>query len=249
MKQLRLLGLALMAVFALGAVASAVASADVSGILFLAGEEGPFAFSAKGGAAKLATAEKKVSLECTEVTGEGESLKEEAGSKKHYKLGTGSVTFKGCKEKKGESLGACNTEGAAKETLVVPFDWHIYDALAGTTLKAGISFLILNPPLIIKCFAGTAKVEVKGAALGTLSCLSGQECLNGSVDVKDVTATFVGAGVTCDTSGTECAKIKKEEPFEANFSGKFEAAEETAEATLASITKGESKEKMFFIDD
>ncbi len=249
MKPLKLLGLTLIAVLALGALASAVASADVSGILFLAGEEGPFAFSATGGASKFATKGGALTFKCTEVTGEGESLKEEEGKKTHYKLGTGTVTFKKCKEKKGESEGACNTMGAAAETIVVPYDFHIFDALEGTTLKAGFSFLILNPPLIIKCFAGTAKIELKGAMLGTLNCLSGQECLNGKVDVKDVTAKFVPAGVTCDTSGTLCAKIKSEEPFEINFNGKFEACEVTAEMTFASVTKGESKEKMFFIDD
>ncbi len=155
------------------------------------------------------------------------------------------IDLKGCKRGKA----ACNTAGDASETILVPFDWHIFDALEGATLRAGISFLFLNPPLIIKCAAGTEKFELKGAMLGTLNCLSGQECLNGKVDVKDVTAKFVPAGVTCDTSGTLCAKIKSEEPFEANLAGKFEAGEATAEMTLKSVTKGESKEKMFFIDD
>ena len=249
MKQLRHFGLTLIAVLALGALASATASADSSGILFLEKEEGPFAFSVKGGASTIATKAGVLSIACTETTGEGESVKEEEGKKTHYRLGTGTVTIKGCKEKKGESKGACNTVGAAAETVVVPYDWHIFDALEGTTLKAGFSFLILNPPLIVKCFAGTARVEVKGAALGFLNCLSGQECLNGKVDVKDVTAKFVAAGVTCDTSGTECSKIKKEEPFLIDFTGTFEAVEETTEMTFASVTKGESKEKMFFIDD
>jgi hypothetical protein len=249
MKQLRLLGLALMAVFALGAFASAVASADTSGILFLAGEEGPIAFSVKGGASTLATAAKKLSLTSTEVTGEGESLKEEEGKKTHYKLGTGTVTFTNVEEIKEATKGKCNTTGATAGTVVVPYDWHIFDALEGTTLQAGISFLILNPPLIIKCFAGTSKVEVKGAALGLLKCLPGQECLNGNVDVKNVLAHFQASGENCDSSGTFCANIKKEEPFLSNFNGTFEAAEETAEATLASVTKGGATEKMFFIDD
>jgi len=248
MKQLRLLGLALMAVFALGAFASAVASADTAGILFLAGEAGPFGMSITGGASKLATKGGALTIECGEVTGTATSVAEEEGSKTHYKLGTGTVTFKKCKEKKGESVGACNTTGDAAETILVPFDWHVFNALEGSTLQAGISFLILNPPLIIKCFAGTAKVEVKGAALGLLKCLPGQECLNGSKEVTNVLAHFQASGENCDTTGTDCEKLKKEEPFEANFAGKFEAGEETAEATLA-LKKEGTEPTMFFIDD
>jgi hypothetical protein len=248
MKQLRLLGLALMAVFALGALVSGTASADNAGILFLFGEEGPIAFSIKGGGGTLAAAGSALKLACAEVTGEAESVKEEEGKKTQYKLGTGVVTFKGCKETKGESKGTCNTAGAASETIVVKYGWHIFDALEGTTLKAGISLLILEPPLVIKCFAGTAKVEVKGAALGLLKCLPGQECLAGVPSIKEIFLAFIGLGVLCDSSGTYCPKVKLE-PFLASFNGTFEAGEETAEATLASITKGEAKAKMWFFDD
>ncbi len=250
MKQLRLLGLALLAVFAVGAVAAATASADASGILFLPAEEGPIAFSIKGGGGTLA-AGKEQTIICTEVSGEAESLKEEESKKTHYKLGTGTLDFKGCKETKGSTKVACNTKGDAKETLLVPFNFHVFDVLnkAETELEPGISVL-LEPLLTVLCAAETTKVEVKGAALGLLVCLKEQKCLSSEKDVTDVTAHFTSAGEICDkaSGSTYCKEVLEKEPLLANFSGTFEKATEETEATMT-LKEGTGKAKMFFLDD
>jgi hypothetical protein len=211
---LGLLGVSLLAIFALGAMASAMASATEAGLLYLEkAEKVPFTFTATGGQGELVVGSN--SFKCSALTSKGES-----SEKKHVILGTGSITFTGCKLEKGKVLTACNTEGAAKETIVVPIDFHLFNALEGTKLQAGLAVLILNPPLKVKCAAGTTIVESKGWMFGLILTT------NLTSDVEKVEVHFFAAGETCDTGETFCENVKKnKELLEENLNGKFEPAQ------------------------
>jgi hypothetical protein len=219
---LGLLGVALLAIFALGAMASAMASATEAGLLYLEkAEKVPFTFTGTGGKGELVLGTN--STKCEALTAKGES-----SEKKHVVLGTGSITYTGCKLEKEKVKSACSTEGAAKETIVVPVDIHLFNALEGTKLQAGLAVLILNPPLKVKCAAGVEVVEYRGWTFGLVLTT------NLTSDVEKVEAHFFAAGETCDTGETFCENIKKnKELLEANFTGKFEP---TQLIQLASLT-------------
>jgi hypothetical protein len=254
MKQLRLLGLALMAVVALGAVAAAAASADNSAVLLLKTESGLFEFTATGGTGTLTAGAIKggePSITCTSTADEGKA--EATGT--NIKLGVVNLKFEGCQQTKKKVKTKCNTAGDPAGTLLFSnIGFHLIDVLEGTVLQAGIALLIGLTPIKLECAAGTAIVEIKGTFDGLLLCpeaeLAGKKlvvkCLEEEpkphAEVETAILDFFFNGETCDTAGTLCAKYLKEEPPLANFSGVFEEAHEEAVATL----KGN---KMFFLDD
>jgi hypothetical protein len=222
MKRVRLLGLALMAVFALGVAAAATASA-APGILFLEKESAPVEFTGTSGAGELKTP--AGTIKCTANTDSGTIG---TTGETHPNLGTATITFTGCKEKKVETLLACSSENAkgekdAKETILLKGDLHVVELLnAKNELEAGVAVILLET-LLLNC--GGGKVEVRGAAFGlVLASLT--------ADVTAATLDFVAAGETCDTSDTLCKEIKEKFPLEGNFSGKFEKAEEITEAKV-----------------
>jgi hypothetical protein len=213
MKRVRLLGIAILAIFAVGAVAAATASATEAGLLYLESSKTAFSFTGTGGAGELKLGENSVKCEKLEATGASTETK-------HVTLGTGSITFKGCKLEKEKVKTACNTEGDVKETVLVPIDFHLFNALEGTKLQAGLAVLILNPNLKIKCAAGVTIVEVRGWTFGLVLTT------NLTSDVEKVEAHFFAAGETCDTGETFCENIKKnKELLESNLSGKFEPSQ------------------------
>jgi hypothetical protein len=219
---LGLLGVSLLAIFALGAMASAMASATEAGLLYLEkAEKVPFTFTETGGAGELKVGTN--SLKCEKLTATGES-----SEKKHVILGTNLVTLTGCKLEKGGVKTACNTEGDPKETILIPFDLHLFNALEGTKLQAGLAYGVLKPPLVVKCAAGTSVIEFRGWALGLVLTT------NLTSDVEKVEAHFFAAGETCDTGETFCENVKKnKETLEANFTGKFEPVELLQLASLS----------------
>jgi hypothetical protein len=220
MNRLRLLGLTLISVFALGAIVAATAVAEEAGFLYLAKESGVVTFTGSGGAGKLKTA--AGSIKCTETkVEEGES---NASETTHIRLGKLKVHFLGCKQVKGKSELACNSEGATKESILLTLDWHLVNVRVNNVLRPGI-FILLLKIVILECGGGTAKVEIKGNVLGESSPTLESE------DAKVIAYKFLGGStVTCDSEDALCLTLAKE-PLEANFSGKFEPAEEETEVS------------------
>jgi hypothetical protein len=150
MKQLRILGLALLALFALSAVATSIASAE-EGILE------PQAFTIKGNkVTKLKNLGNEV-IECKEVSGKGEFLPK---SDVHAE---GTLDFTGC------TAGgfAANTLPDPSGTLLVPVLFLIC-LTNSALLQFGILILLLET-LHIEVPIVKALILVKGAAIGSLT--------------------------------------------------------------------------------
>jgi hypothetical protein len=211
MKRLRLLGLAILAIFALGAATSATVSATEAGLLYLEKSGFTLTFTGSGLSGELTVGLN--SIKCSIINVKGES--KEA---KHVILGSGTIDFIGCKLSKEKIVTACNTEGDAKETILLPADFHFFNALKGPELESGIGILILKAPLKIKCAAGTSLVEVKGWALGLVLTT------NLTSDLEVVELHFFAEREFCDFSEAFCEKVEEKEPLEANFTSKFEKA-------------------------
>ena len=232
MKRLRPLGLALIAVFAIGVIAAATASAAEPGLLFLGKETGPVTFTGTSGKGELITP--VGTIKCVANTESG--TLGEAGQT-HVTLGKATIDFTTCAKKEGETEISCRSEVAGvkdpKGTILVDnADVHAVNLLsAKNVLEPGLSVRI-NGTLMLNC--GGIIVEVRGAAFGVvLASLT--------ADVESAGLDFEG-GLKCDTSDALCEKIMSEAPLEANLTGKFEAAEE--------ITKAEvTFNKMVLFDD
>jgi len=228
MKQLRQMGLALIAVLALGAVVAATASAAEAGLLYLPGEEGAMVFTGTGGVGTLTAGANTIT--CEKTTAKATSTQ----TKEHVTSGTVNVTFNLCKEKKGESKLACNTEGAAKEEIVTSGTFTLFNALDRATkkvLEPGIG-VTLSKTLVIKC--GVGIVEVKGTTLGLITEVS--------LTADNTTANlhFLNEGELCDTGDKFCEA--NNDALLANFSGTFELATEQTDVKVTG-------NKMFVVDD
>jgi hypothetical protein len=204
MRHVKLLGLALMAVFAFGVFAAASASAtEPSGLLYLSGEEGPVTIKGTGGGAELKTTGLlKTAINSTAIKFEAELGK---GEGTHSTLGTTTVTFEGSK------LGkiACSSENikgekAAKETIVLTkedTDVHTVSLLNGTTLVAGLLIGLLElvegeKKLDLTLNCGGVKVLVLGATF-----LEVQKASQ-TADVTEV--AIASTKLKCDSADTLC---------------------------------------------
>jgi len=224
MRSIRLLGLALLSVFAFGAVVAASASAaeGPAGLLFLKGAEEVAMIEGTAGVAKLSTAAGKI-IECLKVT----VLLNESEKTKHVtKFKDVDLHFFECKEGKL----ACSTSGDPKEVILVLVDPIFVNLLESTKLQPGVALLVLNAklenlPISITC--GVGIVQVKGAVFGLLTL--GADV--GGGDIEAATLTFPNA-LPCDSNDTLCKELLEKQPFQANFNGAFEAAKQTATAAL-----------------
>jgi hypothetical protein len=231
MRQLRLLGFTLMAVFALAAIAAATASAAEPGILPLATEfKVPVSVKGETKVASVLTSGTSTVI-CKELTLEkGELGKGEA---KHITLGTATLKFTGCTSSglACQSLNAAGTKDP-ENTILAAVDVHFINVLKETTLEPGIAAIILEN---VKFECGGVLIEVKGVAKGLI--------INASLtaDITTGTLDFIAAGEKCDTSDTVCEELAKK-PYEAKTKKVFEAATQTAELP---ITLGE----MALLDD
>jgi hypothetical protein len=232
MKQLRLMGLALMAVFALGVVVVASASAAEAGLLYLTGEKGAVTFEGTGGEGTLTSTAGTITCTATSTTATSTQ------TEKHVTSGTATIGFTGCKETKETTKVACNTEGDAKEAILLPANFTLFNALNSgkTELEPGIG-VTLTSTLKIKCGA-VSIVEVKGTALGLITGASL------TADITEAKLHFINAGETCDSEDTFCKEHTQGTAGEllANFSGKFEKATEQTDV-------GIKTNKMVLIDD
>ena len=157
MQKLKVLGLALMAMFAIGIAVSATASAaEVPEFLCLGTCSFPITFTGKIATGKLLTA--IGSVECTEAgTTEGEITSAKKGTAK-------SIDFKGCllaanKEK-------CNTTtDAAGVILLNSVAFHLVAYKLSAKLLAGILFLPAE--VLFEC--GAVKIKVKGSPIALVA--------------------------------------------------------------------------------
>lgn len=234
MRHLRLLGLTLLALLSLGALASS-AFATEAGWLPLAKAKGVEIKETKqtSAAAILETATGKI--ECANTKSKATTIGNKAGEETHYILGAGTLEFTGCKLIKGASKLACNSKGDKTEVILVEVDIHLVNLEPKEgELEAG---LMIRPKttLILECAAGTVKIEVKGWALGLVLASLTAEVTEGELH-------FFSGGEICDKTDELCKKLTKEEPFEANLAGKFEPANEIV---LAKVILSE----MVLVDD
>jgi hypothetical protein len=231
MKDLRLMGSALAAVVAVVAFNAATASATEAGLLYLAGESGQLTFAGSGKEGTL------TSDAGTITCSSGEGTAKSTQTEKHVTTGTANVTLAGCKELKGTTKVACNTEGGAKEVVVLEGAFTMFNALnaAKTQLEPGIG-ATLPKTLTVKCGA-VANIDFKGTLLGLVTQVSL------TADITSGSLSFVNAGVTCDSEDSFCKKAQESaNELLANFTGTFEQCE------VVVLITGTSN-KMVLIDD
>jgi hypothetical protein len=221
MRLLRLLGLTLLAAFALGAMAAATASATEPGLLPLGGEfKVPVGMTGK----TEVTSELKSggqTIACTALTLENGELGK--GESKHITLGTGLLKFTKC-TLKGLACQSLNAAGAKdpEGTILAPVDFHFINVLKESTLEPGIAVIILEN---IKFECGGLRIEVRGVVKGLIIDASL------TADILDGTLHFIAAGETCDTSDTICEQLAKK-PYEALTKKEFAKAEQIAELPI-----------------
>lgn len=183
MRKARILGLALMAIFALGAVTATTALAkEPSGLLFLPGQTGPVTFKGSSTTAEPLLKVEKDRVACTSLEFSG-SLGKEKNELEHATLGSLTVTYTGCKET--EKVSKCSSENAKGEKdpaetilqLEAGTDAHTVSLEnAKGELAPGLLVGLLSvegKPLTLNCglikveVLGSAFLEVKGAKEGT----------------------------------------------------------------------------------
>jgi hypothetical protein len=228
MKQLRLLGLMLLAIFALGSTVVASASASERGVLVLkevASIEATGENLANKGTLTAATN----TFTCNKLSVAKLVLTEPG--KEHFNLGKDiNLQFSECK-----SGGvACSSEGDAKEIILVLVDAHLVNLLdkAGGKLVPGAFALVLSPELtatglLILC--GVVHLTIRGAFPLLVKVTSLTE--------KVSAFSLEAMSVICDTENEKvCTEILEKEPFQANFGAGFVAATEVTEAYPMKLT-------------
>jgi len=152
MKHFRILGLALLALFALSAFAASMASAE-EGVL------NPANFTLKGGKQKLINLRNE-EIACKEVEGSGKFLTE----KEKDQHATGTLDFKGC-----TALGlAANTLGDASGVFLAKV-LYLICLTNSSTLLFGILVLALESPVHIEVPSVKQLILVKGFVIGSLA--------------------------------------------------------------------------------
>jgi hypothetical protein len=136
MKQLKILGVALMAVFALSAVAASMASAEVKVLPEL--EE---AFKGESGAGTLEMLKGVAVIECAKDKSEGTF----EGTKP---LGSFHIDFEGCKALK---IAACTGLGESAETILSLGTFHLVFDKLGTGAELGVGILFLVEKVHFEC--------------------------------------------------------------------------------------------------
>jgi hypothetical protein len=164
MKRLKLLGLALIAVFALSAAVTAVASAELVSFLPTGSAASPVTFTAKSGAGKLETLGGG-KIECASDKGTGEVTSSDAG---HFV-----VEFEGCKNPTLGVSCADLSHTDAQGVIKVEGAFDLRMGLSGQPL--GIIAFLVNPDVHFLCsivlftVLGCAAGEITASQLNTLT--------------------------------------------------------------------------------
>jgi hypothetical protein len=175
-KQLKALGLAFLAIFALSAVATATASAEELPELLPNPAKGQtFTSKTPAGVNSILETTSLSKIECTAATNKGEFTS--------AKTGVVTVDFTGCKAIKGETKSPCTSPGDAKETILLDkAGFQLVDVLLSNILLLGL--LVLVPALLLAFECGLLKVLVLGPVIGVA------ESLKELQKTKEVTFTF-----------------------------------------------------------
>jgi hypothetical protein len=154
MHRLKILGLALMAMFALAAVVQATANAANMTLPEFVTRTG---WTGTSKAGKLTTASGN-EIKCTAGTNEGTM---EASKK----LGTFTIDFTHCTSEKPLAGVACSSTGDAAETILTHGSWHlVLNTISGTDHHL-IWFLL--EPLVVKC--SVFEFKISGTLLGLIT--------------------------------------------------------------------------------
>jgi hypothetical protein len=151
-KRFRLLGLVVLAIFALGAVASATASAEtLPEMIPTPKAKDTFTSKVEGASHLEGSLGSEIVCSAAANTGEFTSAKK----------GEMTVTFTGCKDNKKV---ACNTQGAAKEKIILESGFQVVAVLLANVLLFGI--LLIVPALLLKIECGLVQVLLLGPVIG-----------------------------------------------------------------------------------
>jgi hypothetical protein len=231
MKRISIVGLFLMAVFALSAMAASSASAadllariagggSVAGVTFLSSANLPLLFthSAK-------------SIHCKHVTNHGKFLS--------ATLGNVLIRFLGCTSKEGLVNVACNTPGAGSGEIHLSLStlFHLGLAHLGTNRTIPAIAILLGKIIEIQC--SLIKIEVRGNVIGALQKANGEPVeLEKSLSTMNLNFQQTANGLQhlrliLMPGSTTPTTYDLESSFAA---GIFELASEVANATLDGFT-------------
>jgi len=238
MKRIRLLGLALIALFALGAFASAGAFAGNPEILPKPTEKAPLTFTSTAGKTELKTT-KDVETVCQKAKNTGEFTSQD--------LGTVTIKFEECKAEPGK----CNSPGQAAGVILIEGDVHLVDVLPAGTLDLGVAITPHqdgNPKEDVSyTCGGIAKTLILGTVIGVADNAAGAllKDLEKFKETKVLWKQNASLGEQeikeCDllTAFCEPGGVKKKFLLEADFGKGHELAVEIADATLEFKTEVE----------
>ena len=234
MKRIRILGLAMLALFAFGAVVAATAAAEEkepAGLLFLEKLGPPVTFEGTGGVATLTTLPGKAEISCTANT-----FKATAGVKgeTHVTLGTATIDFTGCTFAKTIACSS-ETEAGVKDaakTILVEADLHFVSLETSAGKLVPGLFVMLLKTVIINC--GGTKILVSGIAIGEI------EGASATTEVAKIDLNFVAIPklLACDKNDKLCKEEKEKFACAtsgslcANVTGTVEPADQEAKASV-----------------
>jgi hypothetical protein len=157
MHRFKLLGLALISLFAFAAMTAVTASAAHMTLPEFVTKAG---YKGTSGAGVL-TSSGGEEIKCSAGTNSG-------GMESSRKLGTFSLTFTGCEAKVLLSTEKCNTSGDAAGTILTTGTWHLVLWLnRAQTIHIQFQWLLV-PLTKLEC-GSLAKIETKGNLLGEIS--------------------------------------------------------------------------------
>jgi hypothetical protein len=239
MHRFKLVGLALLAVFALASVAAASASAETPLILVLPGEKvSELKYTGEGGKGVLEDAGLRT-IEGTKVKATA-TFAAVAGKEADAETGEAALTFEGTK--KGAVACRSETKAGVKdpvETILV--NTALTAASEETTAKAlqGVLVNTLKEVLFINC--GGVKEEVTGSLPCLVTPVLSEVAAGGNVEILCSEKEGVQQTGKCVETKATCEKLAGN-PFLANLGTKLESAGE-------SVTVKGSFNKMVTLDD
>jgi hypothetical protein len=238
-KRLRLLGLMLMAVFALGSTVVASASASERGMLTL--KEVALVTATGENVANISTltvggkAIPCKKLQVTELSFGPGNIKKE-----HFNLSDkdAKLQFSECATVEGGIK--CNSEGDASGTVLALALVHLVNMLdkAGGKLVAGAAIIILSLELTANLLSlcGVFHLTLRGAIFALVHPLNAKNEITLTEKVGKLTITALKEHF-CDTVEEKvCGEITEKQSLEANFGGGFAAAIEVWEPYLMAIS-------------
>jgi hypothetical protein len=248
MHRIKLMGLALLAIFAFSAVAAAIANAEEPRLLTLTGAVSSVVYKGKSEkiTPKLETEGGKT-ITCTTASVEAKFSAISKELEKDSEKGTANIEFTGCKQGKVacRSENKAGTEKDAVETILTPLT-----TLGGDeeSTESTLQFFIANKIapadgsgiLFLNC--GAVKEEIKGDVPCLVSPALTEIEKGATVTILCQQEKGKGKFGTCKANATTCEELKNN-PLVANLgTGKFEGSAEEIHVVG-------SFNEMVFLDD